>query len=95
MIRLILIETLEDVCIETASLRPMFRFLLQIMHDAGILAEESLVQWISLRRSMTSDAARKSLFDQPEVQDFVEWIEEDGSDEEEGDAEEESDEASV
>ena len=97
--RLILVEALEDECVQTASLRPMFRFLLQILHDAGILTEESLLQWIRSRRNMPPDAARRLLFDQPEVQDFVEWIEDEGEGSEEDDdaddSGEESDEASV
>ena len=48
---------------------------------------------------MPPDAARRSLFDQPEVQDFVNWIEDEGEGSEEDDdaddSGEESDEASV
>lgn len=66
----------------------MFRFLLQIMHDSGILSEDSLLQWVGVRRENSQDALRNSLFEQPEVQEFIQWLEDEGSEEDEEDVEE-------
>lgn len=58
------------------------------MHDSGILSEDSLLQWVGVRRENSQDALRNSLFEQPEVQEFIQWLEDEGSEEDEEDVEE-------
>ena len=54
----------------------------------GILSEDSLLQWVGVRRENSQDALRNSLFEQPEVQEFIQWLEDEGSEEDEEDVEE-------
>lgn len=79
----------------SSSLVAIFRFLLQVAYDQELLGEDGIKCWIDLRRCDDAedldghevDAATLKLFHKPEVQAFVEWIEdeedESGSEEDE------------
>jgi hypothetical protein len=94
---MVLIESIEDACTADEALRPMFRFILQILYDASTLKDESLMEWISARESESGDSSspRASLFRQPEVQEFVAWLKEEESDDDDDSDEEDDDDASV
>jgi len=75
--------------------RRIFRPILQILYDAELVTEEALLQWAEQRKAEVEEeqeeqgkvtSARLLLFQDPIVQEFVEWLEE----EEEDDEEEES-----
>jgi hypothetical protein len=53
------------------------------MYDNDLASEESLKQWISLRRNDEPDSQTGRLFLEPQVQMFVEWLEEDEDDDSE------------
>lgn len=95
---LVLIAALELFTVSSphkSVILPVFRLILQILYDADVVSEESLQQWIAERRrgelseedSMSAYRADIiGLFKQPQVQAFVDWLEED---DEEDDEEEE------
>lgn len=79
---------------EKLSTGPSFRFMLQTLHDDEVIGEEAVLTWASERRTDANtaeeDNPRIKLFESQPVQDFLEWLEGDSS-EEEG-SEEESEE---
>jgi translation initiation factor eIF-2B subunit epsilon len=85
---LTLIESIEDyVLLENgSSLYPFFRFLLQMVYDAELVNEETLKKWIEIRSdSDDEDDPKIKLFEQPEVQEFVDWIQDDDDDDDDDD----------
>jgi translation initiation factor eIF-2B subunit epsilon len=104
-----MVEAIENCVLDEAFksvLHPVFRMIVQICYDSELVSEETLKRWIALRRagvapdgvhaSLTRNwSARVTLFEQPVVQQFVEWIlseEEDSSDEDDDDDDEDEDE---
>lgn len=99
------VEAVEDWLLghpQSATLRPAFRFILQILYDAEMLSEEGIHEWVSQRRCGMDDdrhaEERKALFFDPRTQEFVQWIEagdedddEEDEEDEEGSSEEEED----
>jgi hypothetical protein len=89
--RVVLIEAIEEMCIGQIPLRAVFRFILQILYDSALLKEEAFLVWIEARNSQQDlQSPRVELFCQPEVQDFVMWLQED--DDEEDDEDDDDDE---
>mmetsp|Transcript_1218 Transcript_1218/g.1986 ORF Transcript_1218/g.1986 Transcript_1218/m.1986 type:complete len:748 (-) Transcript_1218:122-2365(-) len=87
------IESVEDFVLNVdRRLYPVFRFILQIMYDSELLSEDSLLTWADTRESGSHIAEnKKTLFMEPQVQEFVEWLREgddDDSDEDEDDSDE-------
>jgi translation initiation factor eIF-2B subunit epsilon len=89
----VLIGALEDLAVESDYsnvLAPIFRFILQMLHDSDLLTDTSLLEWAELRASSQGcSEAKMSLFLTPAVQAFVAWIKED--DEEESDEDDDDD----
>ena len=57
-----------------------FRFFLQTLHDAEILSEEAILAWADERKSEPDiESPVGKLFRLPSVQDFLEWLQEDES----------------
>ena len=71
------------VLVDGSILYGAFRLILQLMYDNDLASEESLKQWISLRRNDEPDSQTGRLFLEPQVQMFVEWLEEDEDDDSE------------
>lgn len=93
---LVMIESIENhvlLDINKLDLYPIFRFFLQICYDSELLSEESLTEWIEIRQNDEDLFNKKSLlFQEPQVVQFVEWIQEsddEDSDDEESDEEDE------
>jgi len=89
-----IIHALEDCCISSTHsmlLLTIFRIILQILYDAEILTEEALLQWITSReievKNNSISIEKIKLFQQPSVQEFVEWLQGDEEEEEEEDDE--------
>lgn len=90
-----LIEAVESFVLLdeiSATLCPVFRLILQLLYDEELITEESLVLWIHVREEegKSPTSSKGMLFQQPQVQSFVEWIKEDDdddSDEDEDDVE--------
>ena len=71
----------------TPEQKPMFRFMLQLLYD-NLLHEEALLEWIADRSTEPVGSSLQLLFAQPEVQDFVSWIQEEGESEDTDEEEE-------
>ena len=88
--QLVLIDCIEEYVLldstesNNNSLLKIFRFILQVFYDSELLNETTLLNWIAKRRSLTS-GKKYDLFHQTEVQQFVDWIEEDSEDEDDDD----------
>jgi len=76
---------------EKATLIPLFRLILQLLYDAEVLAEDTLLEWADLRRSGDQDEDEEgasaerhaevlALFQHPQTQEFVTWLEEEDDD---------------
>jgi translation initiation factor eIF-2B subunit epsilon len=70
-----------------------FRLLLQTLHDEEIASEEAVLAWAEERKTETTDSddsPRTRLFQTKHVQDFLEWLaeeeSEEGSDDDESEA---------
>jgi len=92
--QLVMIKAVEDYVLKSTSnekLVPVFRFILQISYDMELISEEILLQWIEQRRENEESDNPKltKLFNHPQTQEFVMWLEEE--EEDESDDEEESD----
>jgi len=68
---------------------PAFRFLLQTLHDEEVVSEEAILSWAAERRGKGEDTPQGMLFLQQPTQDFLEWLEEDSSEDEEDSSEDE------
>jgi hypothetical protein len=84
-----------------------FRLLLQMLYDADLLTDEVLVEWASSvdeeqtvsdfddekkrRHPAVTTEARKSLMMEPQLQEFIEWLQDD---DDESDDDDDSDEDS-
>lgn len=69
--------TLKDE--NRALIFPIFRYLLQILYDADLTQEETILQW-------AKDTLHRDLPQDPQVAEFIEWLQED-SDSESDDSE--------
>ncbi|KAG5182444.1 nucleotide-diphospho-sugar transferase [Tribonema minus] len=84
------------MAVEQYALRPgkatplagVFRFILQLLYDTEVVSEEGMEQWIALRRSGPATAPEMTLFNAPQTQEFIAWLEDE---EEESDDEDEDD----
>ena len=64
--------------------------ILQVLHDSELLSEEVLNEWIEDRQALTdSTSAEGRLFNEPSVQEFVKWLQDD--DEEDDDEDDDDD----
>ncbi len=102
------LEAAEGKVLEASSKRllyPIFRFIIQMCYDAELVTEEAFEIWISQRRAPSAPrdcrlpvkdnwGERLELFNEPRVQEFVEWLNasedesDDEDDEESGSSEE-------
>jgi translation initiation factor eIF-2B subunit epsilon len=73
---------------EALSTEPNFRFLLQTLHDEEIVSEEAILAWAADRRETDPESDLGKLFNQQPIQDFLEWLNEESSSDED-DSEEE------
>ncbi len=112
-----MIECAEAFVLRRGFLRPVFRFMLQILFEAELLSDEGVLAWAARRRCRPAEhhpdqqddddaaggeqgclsyAMRQALFDEPKVQEFVAWVQQDEEDEEEDEegSEEEDEEGS-
>lgn len=68
---------------------PVFRYCLQMVYDLEIVSEDMLVQWVVAAQHEASEnltGSDKELMDNPQIQEFIDWLqEEEDSSEEEGD----------
>lgn len=59
------------------------------MYDSELISDEALQEWIAYRREEDDPSSKtRQLFLEPQVQMFVEWLEEEESGEDEDDEEE-------
>lgn len=99
-----IIEEVENAAISSAGVagesphRRIFRPILQILYDAELVTEDALLQWAAQRQAEVDEeeeeqgkvtSARLQLFQDPTVQEFVAWLEEDESEEDDDEDEEE------
>lgn len=93
------ITGIEDFVLQAANMNtsyPMFRFILQIVHESELVKEEAVCRWISMREADAIEdleddeeeceedvmiQKRVRLFKEEPVQAFVKWIQVDSSDE--------------
>jgi len=74
---------------EALSAEPNFRFMLQTLHDEEIVTEEAVLAWAADRRETDPESDLGKLFNQQPTQDFLEWLNEDSSDEDDESSDEE------
>jgi len=99
---LCVLEIVEDVVLmegETASLRPIFSHILQLLYHSELVTEETILRWSVMRDELESPTdAKRKLFDEPKLQEFLDWLQassdddDDDEEEEEGEEEEEEEE---
>jgi len=92
--KLAVIHSIEEFLIlpECLNLAKIFRYILHHLYNQEILSKDTLNLWVSERREKSSsEAPEMKLFDSPDVQEFVSWLEQSDSDEN-GDDDEEDDE---
>lgn len=95
-----LIESIEDVALNVegregltsgagVAFYGVFRMMLQVLNDSELLSEEVLNEWIEERQGCedTSEGVGK-LFNEPSVQEFVEWLQEDSEEDDDDDEDE-------
>lgn len=70
-----------------------FRFILQTLHGEDIISDEAILSWAEMRRGESQDTLVGSLFNQKHTQEFLVWIEEESSteDDSDGDGDSQSD----
>ena len=86
-----LVEAVEDHVLRAecaTTLYPVFRLILQLLYDEELVTEDALMKWIQAREDEDAGTPRGALFRQPQVQAFVEWLQEE---EEEDDEDEDED----
>ena len=89
---LVVIETVEAMAVKEefkSTVRPIFRLVLQILYDSELVSEDALLRWIGLRDD--DEDERKKLFNEPKVQEFVEWLQEEDDDDDEDEDEDDED----
>ena len=59
--------------------------------NSELLNEEVLLDWVQKRRQDPTDLPRSKLFAEPNVQAFVEWLEQEEEDDDDDDEDEEED----
>jgi translation initiation factor eIF-2B subunit epsilon len=70
---------------------PNFRFILQTLHDVDIISEEAILSWGSMRRDVDPESAEGKIFLQKHTQEFLEWLNEDSSDDDDSDDDDDDD----
>eukprot|EP00937_MAST-01D_sp_MAST-1D-sp2_P006801 g6801.t1 len=91
-----LVAALEDYVTGDEGAReavwaPVFRFVLQMFYDMEFVSDDVMLVWGAAKRELEEGAAERRLFDRADVQEFVEWLEEDDSEEEDSEEEDEED----
>jgi hypothetical protein len=94
------ISFLEDYAAQSVYIQPLFRFILQIFHDAGsdgdddeeekgLLSSAAILQWAEHRHKLSSDHPKARFVHDSKVMEFLEWLkdEEEGSDDDDDDEE--------
>eukprot|EP00636_Phaeomonas_parva_P006031 CAMPEP_0118868664 /NCGR_PEP_ID=MMETSP1163-20130328/12142_1 /TAXON_ID=124430 /ORGANISM="Phaeomonas parva, Strain CCMP2877" /LENGTH=775 /DNA_ID=CAMNT_0006803407 /DNA_START=60 /DNA_END=2387 /DNA_ORIENTATION=- len=81
------IKAVEAFALSTAPeiWAPQFRFALQIFLQAELLTDDGLLLWVTMRRTGAQDAPEAELFNKPDTQAFVDWLEESDDESESGD----------
>ncbi|TMW64476.1 hypothetical protein Poli38472_011356 [Pythium oligandrum] len=83
------VEALEAACLSDehrTTWSPLFRFLLQTVHDMEFVSEEVVLEWHESRVGGDHGAAAKELASSKDVLEFIEWLqEEEESDEDDDD----------
>ncbi|CAM9714743.1 unnamed protein product [Ascophyllum nodosum] len=69
------------------TLRAMFRYVVQTLLHEEMVSDDCLARWVELRRATPQGSPERALFEQEEVQEFVKWLE-DSESEDDDDAEE-------
>lgn len=54
------------------SISPAFRFILQTLHDVGVVGEQAIFDWAASHEEC--EAENKALFMQGPTQEFLEWL---------------------
>lgn len=102
-----IISFIEDYLQQSNILQPLFRFILQTLHDAGsddasndgedneeeagLLSTKGILKWAEKRRQLPAYHPRAKFVNDPKVQQFLEWLEEE-EEEDEDDSEDDDDE---
>ena len=82
---IVLIESLEkEALVDGSPYYGLFRMMLQVLHESELLTEEILGCWISDKR-LEENQSRRKLFNEPSVQEFVDWLQNDGNSEDDDD----------
>ncbi|CAN1167950.1 Probable translation initiation factor eIF-2B subunit epsilon [Linum perenne] len=79
-----LIMTLEDTCLESAELAPLFTRILKHLYDEDITEEDAILKWSDERKNV--DELDRIFVKQSEV--FIKWLKEAEEEEEEEEEEE-------
>ena len=84
--RFTLIECLEEEALNDDSpFYNLFRMMLQVLHESELVTDEVFEQWIDERQEEEdTDSGIGKLFNEPFVQEFVEWLQDDESESESG-----------
>jgi hypothetical protein len=85
----------NEAVLDSSPLYGVFRLLLQVMYDAELLSEEALQLWVEERKEDDINSKVGKLFAEPQVQAFVEWLQEEDDDDEEEDDDEDNEEGEV
>lgn len=89
---LALIAAIEETAVaEGSPYYAVFRMVLQVLHEAELLADDAFDKWIEDRTQDESQSNVKKLFNEPQVQAFVEWLNEDEEDEDDDEEDDEED----
>ena len=90
---LVVIEIIEDVVLKEdskTSLRSLFCPMLQLIYHSELVTEQTFLRWSAMRDDLESpEDPKRKLFDEPKVQEFLDWLQASSSDEEEDDSEDE------
>lgn len=72
---------------------PLFRFLLQIVYDLEWVSEDVILEWHAARNAEDESSELASLAKSKQVQEFVDWLQEEESDEDDDDDDDDDDES--
>eukprot|EP00953_Heterococcus_sp_UTEX-ZZ885_P007011 4274-Heterococcus_DN1.PRE.3 len=60
----------------------VFRFVLQLLYDMEVVGDEGMTEWIAQRRTGPANCPELALFNAPATKAFVQWLEDEESEEE-------------
>jgi translation initiation factor eIF-2B subunit epsilon len=83
-----MICALERGAVTSDKIAPIFRFALQLLYDMELVTEDAVLDWAEMRRSGEGGLSEIALFNNPKMQEFIEWLEEE-DEEDDGDSEDE------